>query len=72
MLYEVITDGIGLLADIFENCGAAIKGFTPINHSDFENSRAIREDQFCGLALDLENYPGEANGQMEAWVKQLV
>ena len=64
-------DGIGLLADIFEGEGARVVGFTSTEGYSFESSKAVRGDQFCGLAIDFENQSKKTNERVKVWVEQL-
>lgn len=64
-------DGIGLLADIFEGEGAKVVGYTSTEGYSFESSKAVRGDQFCGLAIDFENQSKKTNERVKVWVEQL-
>src|SRR5512133_3868782 len=68
---ENFVDGIGIMADLLEGRGAKIIGLTPVNGYEFESSRAVRGDQFCGLALDFENQASQINGKIKRWAEQL-
>lgn len=68
---ENFVDGIGLMAGIMENQGAEIIGFTSTEGYDFESSRAVRGDRFCGLALDFENQSSKNKGRIKAWCEQI-
>ena len=52
---ENFADGVGLLAEVFENDGATLVGFTSIDGYSFERSRALKGDKWCGLVIDIEN-----------------
>lgn len=64
-------DGVGILAEILEELGAELIGFTPVDEYTFESSRALREDRFCGLAIDFENQGSMNRERVASWVKQL-
>ncbi|MHB9057186.1 MAG: flavodoxin [Paludibacteraceae bacterium] len=64
-------DGIGLLAAVFENKGAEIVGYTSTEEYEFASSKAQRGNQFCGLAIDVENQNKKTNERIKAWVEQL-
>lgn len=68
---ENFVDGIGLLAEFFEAAGAEIVGHTSTEGYKFENSRAIRDGKFLGLAIDLENQADLTAPRIAAWVAQL-
>lgn len=64
-------DGVGILADVFEEVGAIVVGFTSSEGYNFEHSRALREDKWCGLVVDLENQSGQAEKRVKEWCKQI-
>jgi flavodoxin I len=68
---ENFQDGMGLMAEILEEQGAEIVGFTSTDGYTYERSRAERGDQFVGLSLDLENQSSKTTTRIAAWVKDL-
>ena len=68
---ENFVDGMGIMAEILGHQGATLMGFTSTRGYDFESSRAVRGDQFCGLAIDYENQGSMNKERVEAWVEQL-
>jgi flavodoxin I len=68
---ENFVDGVGIMANLVENRGARLAGFTTANGYTFENSVALRGDHFAGLALDFENQASQINGKIKKWVEQL-
>ncbi len=68
---ENFVDGIGLMADLLEDRGAKIVGFTSSEGYTFEGSRAKRGNKFSGLALDFENQPRMNKERIKKWVEQL-
>ena len=64
-------DGIGLLAAIFEKTGAEIVGYTSTEGYEFTASKAVRDNQFCGLAIDFENQHKMTNDRVKAWVEKI-
>ncbi len=68
---ENFVDGIGIMAEILESQGGKIVGFTSTEGYEFEESRAQRDDQFVGLALDIENQAALSNERIEQWVDSL-
>lgn len=64
-------DGIGILANIVEANGAKLIGLTSIEGYIFNNSTAVRCNQFLGLALDADNQSDKTDERIEKWVKQL-
>ena len=68
---ENFLDGVGIMAGILEAQGATLVGFTSIEGYEFEASRALRENQFTGLAIDYENQGSMNKQRIAAWVEQL-
>jgi flavodoxin I len=68
---ENFIDGVGIMADLLESRGATLVGFTSIAGYEFESSRALRGDQFAGLAIDYENQGSMNKERVSAWVEQL-
>ena len=68
---ENFQDGMGLMAEILEERGAQIVGFTSIEGYTYERSKAEREDQFVGLAIDYENQGSMNKKRVPAWVETL-
>lgn len=68
---ENFLDGAGIMADILEQQGATLVGFTSTEGYEFESSRAQRDDQFIGLAIDYENQGSKNTERIAAWVDQL-
>lgn len=64
-------DGIGLLADAFEQAGAVIVGYTPTENYVFSRSKSLKEGLFRGLVIDVENQPEKTNDRIRNWVEQL-
>jgi flavodoxin I len=64
-------DGMGILAEVFENDGAKIVGFTSPNDYNFNHSRAILKDKFCGLVIDEENQAKKTDKRIKDWVESL-
>jgi len=68
---ENFLDGVGIMAGILEAQGATLVGFTSTEGYEFEGSRAQRNDQFMGLAIDYENQGSMNKKRVAAWVDQL-
>lgn len=64
-------DGIGILADSFRNSGATLVGFTSPDGYQFNQSRAITDNHFTGLVLDIENQSDLTEERVLKWTKQL-
>lgn len=68
---ENFLDGVGIMAEILEAQGATLVGFTSTEGYEFESSRARRNEQFTGLAIDYENQGSMNKQRVAAWVEQL-
>jgi flavodoxin I len=68
---ENFLDGVGIMAEILEACGATLVGFTSAEGYEFESSRALRDNSFAGLAIDYENQGSMNKQRVAAWVEQL-
>ncbi len=68
---ENFLDGVGIMGEILESQGATLVGFTSTEGYEFESSRALRNDQFMGLAIDYENQSSMNNQRIADWVDQL-
>ncbi len=68
---ENFLDGVGIMADLLENRGATLVGFTSTEGYEYESSKATRGDQFPGLAIDYENQGSMNKERVAGWVEQL-
>ena len=68
---ENFLDGVGIMAEILEQQDATLVGFTSTEGYEFESSRAARDKQFSGLAIDYENQGSMNKERVAAWVGQL-
>lgn len=68
---ENFQDGMGILAEILEELGAEIVGFTSREGYTYERSRAERGDHFVGLAIDYENQGSKNKERIDSWVADL-
>jgi flavodoxin I len=68
---ENFVDAIGIMTILIEQQGAKAVGFTSVEGYEFESSKALRGNQFTGLALDFENQPVKNKERVAAWCEQL-
>ena len=64
-------DGMGILADVFEEDGATLVGFTSTEGYKFNKSRALRGNQWCGLVIDLDNQAELTDKRVKEWCKEI-
>ena len=65
-------DGMGILADVFEEDGATLVGFTSTEGYKFNKSRALRGNQWCGLVIDLDNQAELTDKRVKEWCKEII
>ncbi|HAM98821.1 MAG TPA: flavodoxin [Marinilabiliales bacterium] len=68
---ENFVDAMGILAELLEKRGGKIIGFVPNEGYEFESSKALRGNYFCGLPLDFENQARMVKPSINRWVEQL-
>jgi len=68
---ENFIDGVGLMANLIQNCNGSLVGFTSIDGYDFEASLAQKGNQFVGLAIDYENQGSKNKERITDWVNKL-
>ena len=68
---ENFLDGVGIMAGILEAQDATLIGFTSTEGYEFESSRALRNNQFLGLAIDYENQGSMNKQRVAAWIEEL-
>jgi flavodoxin I len=68
---ENFLDAVGIMVQLLESRGAKIVGFTSSMGYQFEKSRALRNNQFVGLAIDFENQATKNKERIKKWVEQL-
>jgi len=68
---ENFLDGVGIMGEILERQGATLLGFTSAEGYEFESSRALRNNQFLGLAIDYENQGSMNKQRVAAWIEEL-
>lgn len=68
---DTFCDGMGRLYEILQHMQATVIGESNADDYDFSESKAFRNGQFIGLALDEENEPDLTDVRILNWVKQL-
>jgi flavodoxin I len=64
-------DAIGIIEEKISSRGGTTVGYTSTNGYDFNESKAVKNGKFCGLALDDDNQPDLTDERVKAWVAQL-
>jgi flavodoxin I len=64
-------DAMGILEEKISSLGGKTVGYTSTQGYDFNESKAIRNGNFCGLALDEDNEADLTDERIQAWISQL-
>ncbi|MBF2035512.1 MAG: flavodoxin FldA [Leptolyngbyaceae cyanobacterium T60_A2020_046] len=64
-------DAVGILEQKISSLGAKTVGYWPTEGYDFNESQALRDGKFCGLALDEDNEPEKTADRIQAWAAQV-
>lgn len=64
-------DAIGILEEKISEQGGTTIGYWSAEGYDFNESKALRDGKFCGLAIDEDNQPELTSDRVRAWAAQL-
>ncbi|MEC4893296.1 MAG: flavodoxin FldA [Oscillatoria sp. PMC 1051.18] len=64
-------DAMGMLAEKISSLGGKTVGYWTTEGYDFNESKALQNGKFVGLALDEDNQSDLTDSRIETWVKQL-
>ncbi len=64
-------DAMGILEAKISELGAKTVGYWPIDGYDFNESKAVKNGKFVGLAIDEDNQSDLTDERITAWTKQL-
>ena len=64
-------DAIGILEEKISGLGAKTVGYWPTDGYDFNESKAVKNGKFVGLALDEDNQSDLTDDRVSTWVAQL-
>lgn len=65
-------NAMGILYDFVVERGAKVVGAWPTEGYEFKTSEAVRDGQFVGLALDLDNQSGLTEERLNTWLKLIA
>lgn len=65
-------DSLGVFADIVEDQGGEIIGFTSTEGYEHDFSKAERDGQFVGLCLDIDNQEDLTEERVDAWLPEVL
>ncbi|MFW5851178.1 MAG: flavodoxin domain-containing protein [Bacteroidota bacterium] len=69
---EHFCDDMGIMEEILQEKNVSIIGYTSTYGYEFENSKALRNDKFCGLALDNDTEHEKTESRITAWVDAIT
>jgi flavodoxin I len=64
-------DAMGMLEEKISQLGGTTVGYWPTDGYEFEESKALRDGKFVGLALDEDNQSEMTEERVQAWTSQL-
>lgn len=64
-------DAIGILEEKISSRGGKTIGYWSIDGYEFNQSRAVRDNKFVGLAIDEDNQSELTEKRVKSWVSQL-
>jgi flavodoxin I len=64
-------DAMGILEEKISALGSTTVGYWPTDGYDFNDSKAVRDGKFVGLALDEDNQAELTDERVKYWVTQL-
>ncbi|XWK87865.1 MAG: flavodoxin FldA [Phormidium sp.] len=64
-------DAIGILEKKIASLGGKTVGYWPTDGYDFNESKAVRNGKFVGLAIDEDNQSDLTDSRVKTWVSQL-
>jgi flavodoxin I len=68
---DFFLNAMGTLYDKVTERGATVVGSWPTDGYDFEESTAVQNDEFVGLAIDEDNQDELTSERIEAWVEAI-
>lgn len=68
---DTFVDAIGILAEVVEKNGGVIVGYTSCDGYNFSESKALRDGEFIGLAIDDNNQSNLTDERVKKWVEKL-
>jgi flavodoxin I len=64
-------DAMGILEAKISEKGGQTVGYTSTEGYEFDSSKAVKNGQFCGLAIDEDNQDDLTDERVVAWITQL-
>lgn len=64
-------DAVGTLGDKLLERGARLVGYWSADDYEFDNSKALVDDKFMGLGIDVYNQDDKTDSRIMAWLQQI-
>lgn len=68
---DTFCDALGILADAAKSAGAEIVGSVSREGYDFNDSRALVEENLVGLAIDVNNQDDQTESRIDSWIEKI-
>jgi len=68
---DTFCDSMLILAEKVVERGAVLVGATPVDGYSFDNSRAVKDGHFVGLAIDEDSQSDKTAGRIREWAAEL-
>ncbi len=68
---ENFGDAIGIMAQLVENAGAKVVGYSSTEGYTFERSKGVKDGNFVGLMIDVENQDNLTDTRIKNWVSEI-
>jgi flavodoxin I len=68
---DIFQDELGILEEKISELGGTTVGYWPTDGYDFDDSKALRNGKFVGLAIDEDNQSELTDSRIKSWVTQL-
>ncbi len=68
---DTFCDGIGIIYEAVKEAGATVIGSVSTDGYSFDESVAVVDGVFVGLALDNDNEDDQTEGRIDAWISSI-
>lgn len=69
---DSFVDAMGILYDVISERGGQVTGQTDAQGYLFNESEALRNGRFVGLALDVDNQANKTEARIESWIQHII
>ncbi|MFI3264133.1 MAG: flavodoxin FldA [Rikenellaceae bacterium] len=68
---DTFCDGMGIIYEAAKGAGATLVGSVSVDGYSFDESVAVVDGMFVGLALDNDNEDDKTEGRIDAWIDSI-